>query len=46
MEIIKHIIDLCGFPDDSSMVEITQQQEWMDLTDVIKLTLDNVNNLK
>jgi hypothetical protein len=27
---IKHIIALCGFHDDSSMVEIIQQQEWME----------------
>jgi hypothetical protein len=31
---IKHIIALCGFPDDSSMVEIIQQLEWMDLTEM------------
>jgi hypothetical protein len=44
--IIKHIIALCGFPDDSSIVEIIQQQEKMDLTDIITLTLDDVNDLK
>jgi hypothetical protein len=44
--IIKHIIALCGFPDDSFMVEIMQPQEWMDLADVITLTLDEVNDLK
>jgi hypothetical protein len=43
--IIKHIIALCGFPDDAYMVEIIQQQEWMDLTDVITLTLEDVNDL-
>jgi hypothetical protein len=44
--IIKHIIALCGFPDDSSMVEIIQQQELMDLADVITLTLDDANDIK
>jgi hypothetical protein len=39
--IFKHIIALCGFPDDSSQVEIVQEQEWMDLTDAIILTLDD-----
>jgi hypothetical protein len=43
---IKHIIALCGFPDDFSMVEIIQQEDWMDLTDVITLTLDDLYNLK
>ena len=43
--IIKHIIAVCGFPDDSTMVEIIQQQDWMDLTDVVTLTLDDVSDL-
>jgi hypothetical protein len=37
--IVKHIISFCGFLDESSMAEIIQQQEWMDLTDDIALTL-------
>jgi hypothetical protein len=42
----KHIIESCGFPAESFMVEIIQQQEWMDLMDIITLTLDEVNDLK
>jgi hypothetical protein len=44
--IINYIITSCGFPDDSSMIETIQKKEWMYLTDVITLTLDDVSDLK
>jgi hypothetical protein len=34
------------FSVDSSIVEIIQQQEWMNFTDVITRTLDDVGGLK
>ena len=43
--VIEHIVDLCGFPNDSTMVQIIAQQGWTDLTDVTMLTLDDVKDL-
>lgn len=44
-EIIDHIIILCDFPNDSTMIEIIDQQGWRTLSDVTTLTLDNAENL-
>ena len=44
-DIIEHIVDICGFPSDSTMKEIIVQEGWTDLTDVTTLTLDDVSNL-
>ena len=43
--IIDHIIILCDFPNDSTMIEIIDQQGWKTLSDVTTLTLDNAENL-
>jgi hypothetical protein len=44
-DVISHIIQLCGFPDDSTMVSIIRQQGWSDLTDVTMLSFDDIKNL-
>jgi hypothetical protein len=36
-EIIDHIIILCDFPNDSTMIEIIDQQGWKTLSDVTTL---------
>ena len=44
--ILEHIIELCNFPDDSTMVEYIQQQGWTTLTDVTMVSLEEVNDFK
>ena len=44
-KVIKHIVDVCSFPNDSTMMEIILQQGWSDLTDVITLSLEDVGDL-
>ena len=44
--VIDHIINLCGFPDDSTMVEFIQREGWNELSDVTTLSLEDVNDFK
>jgi hypothetical protein len=44
--VIDHIINLCGFPDDSTMVEYIKQQGWTELTDVVTIQLDEVADFR
>ena len=44
--VIDHIIELCGFPDDSTMKEYIMSQGWSDLSDVVMITLDEVADFK
>jgi hypothetical protein len=41
--IINHIIMLCGFKDDSVMVECINQKEWTTLNDVISIGINGPN---
>ena len=43
--VIDHILDLCGFPRDSTMMKIIEQQGWSELSDVTMLTLDDIKDL-
>jgi hypothetical protein len=43
-DIIEHIMKMCGFPDDSTMVDYIKQEGWTELTDVVMLSSSNVNN--
>jgi hypothetical protein len=45
-EVINHIIDICGFPDDSTMVEYINKQQWTDLADVVMIMLAEVDEFK
>jgi hypothetical protein len=45
-EVINHIIDICGFLDDSTMVEYINKQQWTDLADVVMITLAEVDEFK
>jgi hypothetical protein len=44
--VIDHIIYLCGFPDDSTMVKFIKNNGWTDLSDVTSLSLDDTNDFK
>jgi hypothetical protein len=44
--VINHIIDICGFPDDSTMVEYINEQQWTDLADVVMITLAEVDEFR
>jgi hypothetical protein len=46
VEVINHIIDICGFPDDSTMVEYINKQQWTELADVVMITLAEVDEFK
>jgi hypothetical protein len=45
-EVINHIIDICGFPDDSTLVEYINEQQWTELADVIMITIAEVDEFK
>ena len=45
-EIIKHIIYLCGFTEDSVMVRYMQQQEWKVLFHVTTLHFDEIKDFE
>jgi hypothetical protein len=45
-EVIKHIIDICGFPSDSTMVEVFQNEGWTDIADVAMVTFKDVDEFK
>ena len=44
--IVSHIIDICGFPDDSTMTEYINKQGWTELMDVIMIPLDDINDFR
>ena len=43
--VIDHIIEICGFPEDSIMAEVIGQQQWSILSDVTMLTFDDIKDL-
>jgi hypothetical protein len=45
-DIIKHIIKICKFPDDSTMVEFIQQEGWASLTDVLMISMSDFSDFK
>jgi hypothetical protein len=45
-KVINHIINICGFPYDSTMVEYINEQQWTELADVIMITLAEVDEFK
>jgi hypothetical protein len=44
-KIIQHIIMLCGFPEDSLMVEVIKQEGWTNLEDTTLIAVDEVKDL-
>jgi hypothetical protein len=46
IKIIQHIIMLCGFPEDSLMVEVIKQERWTKLEDIILIAVDEVKDLR
>jgi hypothetical protein len=44
-KIIQHIIVLCGFPEDSLMVEVIKQEGWTKLEDITLIAVDEVKDL-
>jgi hypothetical protein len=42
--VIKHIQELCGFPEDSTMVKYMTQQGWTSLIDITMLSLDEIKD--
>jgi hypothetical protein len=43
--IIKHIADICCFPFDSTMMNVTSQQGWAELSDFARFTPTEVSDL-
>jgi hypothetical protein len=44
--IIEHIADICGFPFDSTTMDVIAQQSWAEVSDDTTLTLTEVSDLK
>jgi hypothetical protein len=44
--VIDHIIGLCGFPDDSTMVEYIRSEGWTEVADVVMISLKEVDEFK
>jgi hypothetical protein len=44
-EHIINIINICGFPDDSTMVEIFKQDGWTKIADIAILTMHEADGL-
>jgi hypothetical protein len=44
LEIIQHIIDLCGFSADSLMVHYMDQQQWSELEHMVMTALDEIKD--
>ena len=42
--VIQHIIKLCGFSEDSTMVNYIDQEEWTDLAHVTTLLIDDIKD--
>ena len=42
--VIKHIIYLCGFSEDSTMVAYMDQEQWTDLVHVTTLLIDDIKD--
>jgi hypothetical protein len=45
VSVTEHIINICGFPDDSSMVEIFKQEGWTEIADIAMLTMQEADGL-
>jgi hypothetical protein len=43
--VIDHIVDICAFPDDSTMVEIFPQEGWTNIADITMLTMREADGL-
>jgi hypothetical protein len=45
IKVIEHIIMLCGFPQDPTMVEYTDQQQWDKLEHVVTMELEESKDI-
>ena len=45
ISVTEHIINICGFPDDSTMAEIFNQEGWIDIADIAMLTMQEADSL-
>jgi hypothetical protein len=45
VSVTEHIINICGFPDDSTMLEIFKQEGWTKIADIAMLTMQEVDGL-
>jgi hypothetical protein len=45
LTVMEHIINICGFPDDSTMVEIFRQEGWTDIADIAMITMAEADGL-
>ena len=43
--VMEHIINICGFPEGSTMVEIFQQEGWVDIADITMITMSEADGL-
>jgi hypothetical protein len=44
-KVIEHIIGLCGFPQDSTMVEYMDQQQWEKLDHIVTVELEDFKDI-
>jgi hypothetical protein len=44
-KVIEHIIMVCGFPQDSTMVEYIDQQQWDKLEHVVTVELEELTHI-
>jgi hypothetical protein len=40
-----HILNICGFPDYSTIVGIFQQEGWSDIADIAMITMQEADGL-
>jgi hypothetical protein len=45
LTVMEHIINICGFPDDSTMVEVFRQEGWTDIADIAIITMAEADGL-
>jgi mevalonate pyrophosphate decarboxylase len=45
ISVTEHFINICGFPDDSTMVEIFKQKVWAEIADIAMLTMQEADGL-
>jgi hypothetical protein len=45
LSVMEHIINTCGFPDDSTMVEVFRQEGWTGIADITMITMAEADGL-
>jgi hypothetical protein len=45
VSVTEHIINICGFQDNWTMVEIFNQEDWNNITDIAMLTMQEADSL-